>query len=172
MDVRANIPDFNTPILGPDGRVNEIWWRFLLQLFNRTGGEQGSDGGTIEIITLDNAAALDSYTVNPGAAILGQLMLEALQQAQVQLLRQAAQQDVPPVSVLRRLEAQPELVPVMRRSDAVSDVPIALQRQCGCDCADPVASHGLQYDPDLHALATPSAAGFMSAADKAKLDSL
>jgi hypothetical protein len=36
----------------------------------------------------------------------------------------------------------------------------------------PVNVHGLQYDPSLHAIATPVDAGFMSAADKAKLDSI
>jgi hypothetical protein len=35
-----------------------------------------------------------------------------------------------------------------------------------------VASHGLQNDPDLHDVATTTAAGFMSAADKSKLNGI
>lgn len=38
--------------------------------------------------------------------------------------------------------------------------------------ADHVHAHGAQTDPSMHALATTSAAGFMSAADKTKLDGL
>ncbi|MEX3972256.1 hypothetical protein [Paraburkholderia caribensis] len=41
--------------------------------------------------------------------------------------------------------------------------------------SDPMAlapSHGTQDDQDLHALATPSTNGFMSASDKAKLDAI
>ncbi|HGM4824719.1 TPA: hypothetical protein ACKP7E_003455 [Pseudomonas aeruginosa] len=44
MDVKANIPEFNTPFIGQDGRVNYVWWQFLLKLWTRTGGASGNDG--------------------------------------------------------------------------------------------------------------------------------
>ncbi|EJC9817166.1 TPA: hypothetical protein P7236_006383 [Pseudomonas aeruginosa] len=51
MDVKANIPEFNTPFIGQDGRVNYIWWQFLLKLFARTGGTSGNDGdASLELI--------------------------------------------------------------------------------------------------------------------------
>lgn len=43
-DIKTNIPLPVAPIVGPDGRVNEVWWRFFLDIFNRTGGGTGNDG--------------------------------------------------------------------------------------------------------------------------------
>ncbi|WP_315809454.1 hypothetical protein [Pseudomonas sp. C9-3] len=191
MDVRGNIPDFATPILGAGGRVNDVWWRFLLQLLNRTGGQQGVDATELQVITertevviTENAALSASEVPTNGAAVIGQLFLEALAAAQVQIHQQQAapadvslvtiarpaaldvpavpvhhrqQQEVAPVPSLRRREQDVELVAVARRYDQFHEV---------------ISCHGLQHDPDLHALATPTSAGFMSAADKAKLDAL
>jgi hypothetical protein len=61
-------------------------------------------------------------------------------------------------------------------SHQISDVEAALSALATA-LRDPepesfVPTHGIQDAPDLHALATSSAAGFMSSADKAKLDGL
>src|SRR6185369_16125126 len=55
----TNIPLPIAPLAGPDGRISEIWWRFFLELFNRTGGTSGNEG-TVEAIYPDvPALALD-----------------------------------------------------------------------------------------------------------------
>lgn len=157
MDVRSNIPDFGTPIIGADGRISEVWWRFLLQLFNRTGGATGVDGGMVETITHDNSASGESMVPMNAFDAIGRMFLDALAAAQVKVLQQSASSDVAPVSVMQVLAQDVPPVPVFRAA---------------FDQHETVSRHGLQDDPDLHALATPTSAGFMSAADKAKLDSL
>ncbi|MNZ46201.1 hypothetical protein D3C78_638770 [compost metagenome] len=157
-DTRSNIPDFATPVLGADGRVNPIWWQFFLKLFARTGFEPGTSATDMsdEIAALtgqvaslqtdvtalndeidgvaadldDEAATAQSLVPNDAVAQLGLMFLQAVAEAQVQVVR------------LR------------------GEVPVE------------VSIHGIHADPELHALATPTTAGFMSAADKAKLDSL
>lgn len=37
----TNIPNPGVPFLDQDGRINQVWWAFLLAIFQRTGG-----GGT------------------------------------------------------------------------------------------------------------------------------
>lgn len=157
MDTRANIPDFATPIIGSDGRVNRIWWLFLLKLFDRTGGAEGVDAAVVEVITKDNAAISGAEAANNGAAELGRLFLEALAVAQAQIQQQAKTEDAFPVAVLRRILQEAPAVPVLRRYELAHET---------------ISRHGLQHDPDLHALATSLAAGFMSGTDKAKLDAL
>lgn len=36
--ISVDLPSPNDPIVGPDGRINHRWWRFLNQLYLRTGG--------------------------------------------------------------------------------------------------------------------------------------
>lgn len=48
----------------------------------------------------------------------------------------------------------------------------SVSRYCQADAHEQVHSHGVHSDPELHALATPTSSGFMSAADKAKLDAI
>lgn len=42
--LNANIPPPNVPFIDGTGRVNPVWWMFLLQLFRRTGDQSGGDG--------------------------------------------------------------------------------------------------------------------------------
>lgn len=42
MTQNANLPLYDVPFLGPDGKLTEAWWIFLLQLFNRSGGSSGT----------------------------------------------------------------------------------------------------------------------------------
>jgi hypothetical protein len=42
-NVKSNIPDYTIPFIDATGRINEIWWRFLVTIFNRTGGTAGGD---------------------------------------------------------------------------------------------------------------------------------
>lgn len=38
---QTDVPLINVPFVRPDGRVNEAWFMFLIQLFRRTGGASG-----------------------------------------------------------------------------------------------------------------------------------
>jgi hypothetical protein len=41
MNVANNVPAAGMPVIGPDGRMAPIWFRFFMTLFARTGNEQG-----------------------------------------------------------------------------------------------------------------------------------
>lgn len=41
MRTANNIPTPTSPMLGPDGKLSQVWWQFFLTLFARTGGLQG-----------------------------------------------------------------------------------------------------------------------------------
>ncbi|WP_186068603.1 hypothetical protein [Burkholderia gladioli] len=63
MSTPNNTPSFNADIPSPNvlfidstGRVNPVWWRFLLQLFRRTGDQSGGDGQ----ITIGDILSLES----------------------------------------------------------------------------------------------------------------
>lgn len=130
MDVKSNIPDFQTPFLTSDGRVNEVWWRFLLQMFNRTGGFAGLDGALLQQLVADAEGLLASTNPQPA--------------------------DTPPNFGL----------------EALLRVPLAFQPKSLGPESGLTPHHGKQDDPEQHALATPSFAGFMSAADKTRIDQL
>lgn len=109
-----------------DGRLAPTWREFFLTLFQRTGGEQGGDLGSL-------------------TAMVAELSLQL--QAQV----------------------SPPVIPRQPQSDLI--VPVIVRRQVD-ELTQLVPTHNLQDDPSLHAVATQSSAGFLSAADKAKLDGL
>jgi hypothetical protein len=50
----TNVPLINEPLVRPDGRISEAWFMFLIQLFRRTGGTQGTalDDFSVELQTL------------------------------------------------------------------------------------------------------------------------
>ncbi|MEK6418426.1 MAG: hypothetical protein V4801_02400 [Burkholderia gladioli] len=54
--LNANIPPPNVPFIDGSGRVNQVWWMFLLQLFRRTGAELGGDGQ----LTVGDVLALEA----------------------------------------------------------------------------------------------------------------
>lgn len=44
MSIKTNIPLPVAPLTGPNGQINEVWWRFFLDIFNRTGSGSGNEG--------------------------------------------------------------------------------------------------------------------------------
>lgn len=149
-DVSANVPDFTTPIVGPDGRIDRTWWHFFLTMFVRTGGTGGNDtselAALIEALSKELAseqAFTNSSIPNDGQADRNKLLIQALTSMQVESFRQ--KQDSHEISQIFR------------------------PRQ---DFDELIQRHGLQYDPDLHAVATPAMNGFLSAADKTRVDQL
>lgn len=43
MNITNNIPSPSAPFLSSDGQISQVWWGFLVTLFNRTGSTQGYD---------------------------------------------------------------------------------------------------------------------------------
>lgn len=147
-DVIANIPDFGTPIITADGRISEIWWRFFLQLFNRTGGTSGSD-----------PTGLQGQITENSANIQAQISINAMEQASKAFLDSLGAQ------LIQVAQRRPEL-------DALGAMLSPVMQRRPEPYTEYVAAHGLQDDPALHALVTTTLNGFMSAADKAKLDGM
>jgi len=159
MDVSASIPTRSTPFLSTNGAVNEVWLRFLLQLYFRTGSAKGVDADQLvtQITNLINTA--DTNGDVPLADDIGRRLGALESQIQnIPLVVQRVIQDMGfiPTSAPVSLSAMNESATSMRRHFDPGMTP----------------SHGFHDDPELHALATPASHGFMSADDKAKLDSL
>lgn len=163
MDTRTDIPPPSSIVLDPRGRMTEVWWQFLLLLWRRTGGGNGGDLTKIiaEITDLATAAggtAPDAHV----ATLLSRLDdLETAIAAEVSMLAGPRGDASAPEFVTAHHNRQDISEGIVRTPPSPPDVDFGL-----------VPTHGVHEDPDLHAVATPDRAGFMSAADKAKLDSL
>lgn len=149
QNTRSDIPPPSSNVLDARGRMTEVWWQFLLLLWRRTGGGSGGDLSALVKEISDLAIAADATVPDAHTAAL----LERLNQ-----LETAIAAEVTALSV--RSDPFAGLEPVQNMS---ADPFAGLA---------PVSTHGIQEEPDLHAVATPERAGFMSAADKAKLDAL
>lgn len=42
--LQTDVPLINVPLVNPDGRLNQIWFQFFVQLWRRTGSGTGGDG--------------------------------------------------------------------------------------------------------------------------------
>lgn len=47
MNVTDNIPSPSVPFLGPDGRIAQVWWQFMVSMFSRTGAAAGVDSAAL-----------------------------------------------------------------------------------------------------------------------------
>jgi len=160
MDTNAVIPIPDAPMV-VGNRVTEVWFRFFLQLFNRTGSTPGVDVTKLVRDINDLQVLWASQTPTELAA-----------------------QDIPPADVMASaaialvMTRLYELQAQIQQISGLSAVPEQLQPEAATCCAvidtppADVFTHGTHADETLHAVATPTSAGFMSAADKTKLDSL
>jgi hypothetical protein len=72
----ANMPNPGVPFLDASGRITQVWWAFLLSLFQRTGR---SGSGPAPSLTLDDVFAIE--TVSPQITpVDAQSILIALEQ--------------------------------------------------------------------------------------------
>jgi hypothetical protein len=64
----AGFPNNNVPIVESDGRASREFWRLLLAIFNRTGG----DGTPVDLATLENLSFIlaEASTAVPNASVL------------------------------------------------------------------------------------------------------
>lgn len=70
MSVASNIPAPGLPVVGPDGRLNQVWFAFFMQLWRRTGGAEGAAAGDLSLSDLDLDAVAVSADVR---ASIGEL---------------------------------------------------------------------------------------------------
>src|ERR1043165_538204 len=60
-NLKADVPLINLPLVGADGRMNETWFMFFIQLFRRTGGTMGSSPGDLRLSDTDiDADSIDA----------------------------------------------------------------------------------------------------------------
>lgn len=59
-NVTSNIPDYSIPFINKDGQMNEVWWRFLITLFNRSGGSAGGDISKLTIIVTQQGVQISA----------------------------------------------------------------------------------------------------------------
>lgn len=165
MDTKSIIPIPDAPLVNGN-RITEVWFRFLLQLFNRTGGTPGGD--LTKVIRDINDLQADVEGQNYGAAIAS---------------LQAALSDVPPdvltsalieVTAARVADMQAQIESLVWSASTPGAEPPAdvLALVVRDEPPADVFVHGSQAGGDLHSVATQSIAGFMSSADKLKLDTL
>lgn len=182
MDTRSDIPLPQSAALAPGGRFAEVWWRFFLTLWNRTGGAEGGDLGLLTKIVRDLQAAVEGQQYGNALAQIQAALDEGQMPADV---AQAAAMGVIGCMAAEALQRCESLVPIRLSAPAAipdseaspqvrgdwlpSEIPTF---QSPGRLPPEIWVHGIHDDPDLHALATPTSAGFMSAADKAKLDGL
>ncbi|GAA4321778.1 hypothetical protein GCM10023144_01250 [Pigmentiphaga soli] len=182
MDTRSDIPLPQSAVLAPGGRFAEVWWRFFLTLWNRTGGADGEDADALRRLILDLQAAVEGQQYGNALAQIQAALDEGQMPADV---AQAAAMGVIGCMAAEALQRCESLVPIRiqvpgggpvnessarARGDFLPPEPYA--RQSPPILPPEVWAHGIHEAPELHAVATPTSAGFMSAADKAKLDGL
>ncbi|WP_032961375.1 hypothetical protein [Bordetella hinzii] len=160
MDTKTTIPLAGAPLTLSGEKVTEAWFRFFLQLFNRTGGSEGGDLTIIKADVADLQAAL-AAAVQEGPQVLESFEPEVAGAAAMAALMA----EIGEV----RVQLQ-EVRHVVGRSDSMPGEVAAIH--CVDSPPSDVFVHGDLAGGALHALATQTEAGFMSAADKLKLDSL
>lgn len=68
-NVVISMPNQAVPVLGPNGVMNEIWWRFFLTLIQRTGGAGGIAAGDIQAL-VEAIQASDFLLLAPNSSTL------------------------------------------------------------------------------------------------------
>lgn len=143
-----NLPNIREPFIDTrSGQISRPWWIWLQQLMARVGGSDGADISVIE-------------------ALVRQLIKDVLALERVV-------SDDPQGQINAGLSRQIEALEAFVAGQGCGSAGLALQiEQLQAVAAAQESGHGFWEDPDMHAVATAAAAGFMSAADKAKLDAL
>lgn len=70
---QADVPLINVPFVGPDGRVSEAWFMFLIQMFRRTGGAAGT---ALDDLATDVATMADDPAVSALSHALNEISIE------------------------------------------------------------------------------------------------
>ena len=48
MTIANNLPSPTAPFLDANGNISQVWWQYLLTLFNRTGAGKGIDSALLQ----------------------------------------------------------------------------------------------------------------------------
>jgi hypothetical protein len=74
--INANFPLANTPALGNSGHFNEVWLRFFIALWNRTGGGNGSNPTDFKDLIEALQVDVNTFSDAPASAALRDALLE------------------------------------------------------------------------------------------------
>lgn len=180
-EVSSNIPQYSIPIVNAAGQVNDIWWRFFVTLFDRTGGGEGGDITQI-LIDLqrqqneinDVSQAVDGNLATALLATFAGKLIEL--QTQMEMLQPVAPPRAsglnPDVSMTAGYGRSPAPAQMLTGYEPGITDPKGLRRTSADAMFGVTPVHQLENDQLLHAVATQALNGFMSATDKAKLDGI
>ena len=163
MDTKAIIPIPDAPLVSGN-RITEVWFRFLLQIFNRTGADPGVDITKLVRDINDLQAGLEGQDY--GAAIAS--LQAALSDVPADVLTTALVEVT--ANRVADMQAQIESLVYAAATPGVEPPADVLALVVRDEPPADVYTHGSLAGGDLHAVATSAAAGFMSASDKSKLD--
>lgn len=144
-NLTTSIPMPITPVVMSNGQMDPVWWQFFLKIFQRTGGAPNTPPDPGPVIVAGNAQVVDT------AGVMFAALMERL-------------------AYLESMVAS--MQPFIVRDRARLPEEVGVHIQCVQNESAFLNPHGVHDDETLHALATTTTAGFMSAADKIKLDSL
>jgi hypothetical protein len=161
MNLNAEIPMPGSAVVDQRGMLTDVWWQFFQIIWNRTGASQGGD---LEIV-IKNIRDLESAVLDDPA---GPSVAYALQKIE---------ELSPPQDVLQAAMLASIMQALAGLSARVEGF-LATQALPQLNAPSDVLSMAIYKNgpppevPVYTGLATPSSDGLMSAADKAKLDSL
>lgn len=67
----STIPGPSVDFLDANGKVNPVWWNFLLTLLNRTGGASGASAGPPLVVSLSGSPFLFTAPSNGSLIVAG-----------------------------------------------------------------------------------------------------
>lgn len=116
LTTTAVVPNYGTPLLGPDGRsMSEVWFRCIMAIQLRTGGNVG-----VDVSALANTVAEQGKELEAQASALAQLDSEYNATAPAGIVLRALMDRL----LFLEVQAQAMVAPVAMRS--VREVPAAV----------------------------------------------
>ncbi len=72
-NLQTDVPLINVPLVNADGRLNQIWFAFFIQLWRRTGSAQGSSTSDLRLTDIDIDADSISADLSTTLKLLGNI---------------------------------------------------------------------------------------------------
>ncbi|RQQ19729.1 hypothetical protein DF107_18170 [Burkholderia stagnalis] len=129
LDMRSPFPDPKLPLLDASGRLERVWFEFLLKQFQRTGNEPGGDliDVTQRVRDLEMMVNADPAAAFIAALVERVAVLEAL------VLSMPA-----PVPHREPVEPLPGVVPTVPRAATAVPDPVAVPPRAAATLPEPV----------------------------------
>lgn len=90
MNVTNNLPSPTAPFLDDTGNISQVWWQYLLTLFNRTGAGKGVDAALLQ-----NLITALQMQANEGKSDATGFLLRRIAELEMQIEAMASPNVVP-----------------------------------------------------------------------------